>query len=133
ICFFLGGGGGGGGVCWYWGGLLGVGLAGCFYAAARRAGGGGGCRAAVADGDRITIDIPSRTLRLEVDDAEIARRLAHRRRTGYRPRSRHRPLSTALRAYALLAQSADKGGVRRLPPDELGGPEAAFDTQTRAG
>ncbi|MBF6520104.1 dihydroxy-acid dehydratase [Nocardia farcinica] len=93
----------------------------------------GGTIAAVADGDRITIDIPSRTLRLEVDDAEIARRLAHRRRTGYRPRSRHRPLSTALRAYALLAQSADKGGVRRLPPDELGGPEAAFDTQTRAG
>ena len=65
------------------------------------------------DGDTITIDIPNRSIRLEVDDAELARRRAAlEAEGGYRPRSRDRQVSQALRAYAAMATSADKGGVR---------------------
>lgn len=73
----------------------------------------GGTIALVEDGDTITIDIPNRSIRLEVDDAELARRRAAlEAEGGYRPRSRDRQVSQALRAYAAMATSADKGGVR---------------------
>ena len=76
----------------------------------------GGTIALVRDGDRIVIDIPSRTVTLDVTDEELARRRAEVEASGgYRPRQRERKVSTALRAYALLATSADRGAVREVP------------------
>ena len=73
----------------------------------------GGTIALVEDGDIVSIDIPGRSIRLEVDDAELARRRAALEAAGgYRPRSRDRQVSQALRAYAAMATSADKGAVR---------------------
>jgi dihydroxy-acid dehydratase len=76
----------------------------------------GGTIALVQDGDRIRIDIPNRTMELLVPDEELAaRRTALLDRLGtYRPAARDRKVSTALRAYAALATSADKGAVRDL-------------------
>ncbi|MEU8544040.1 dihydroxy-acid dehydratase [Streptomyces sp. NPDC048717] len=71
----------------------------------------GGTIALVEDGDRIRIDIPSRSIELLVDDATLdARRAA----LGgvYAPKNRERKVSAALRAYAAMATSADKGAVR---------------------
>ncbi|MGW0534353.1 dihydroxy-acid dehydratase [Streptomyces sp. NPDC003032] len=71
----------------------------------------GGTIALVEDGDRIRIDIPNRTIELLVDDAELDRR---REALGgvYEPKARERKVSAALRAYAAMATSADKGAVR---------------------
>ncbi|BBY29987.1 dihydroxy-acid dehydratase [Mycolicibacterium sediminis] len=74
----------------------------------------GGPIALVEDGDILTIDIPGRRITLDVDDADLAIRRAARESGGYRPHSRQRPVSAALRAYALLATSADRGAVRDL-------------------
>jgi dihydroxy-acid dehydratase len=75
----------------------------------------GGTIALVESGDLITIDIPHRTIELDVTDAELERRRAVLVASGgYRPRDRQRIVSGALRAYAALAQSADKGAVRDL-------------------
>lgn len=75
----------------------------------------GGALALVRDGDLITVDIPARLLRLQVGEPDLtARRADLEQAAGYRPRHRERPLSTALRAYAALAQSADKGAVREV-------------------
>lgn len=70
---------------------------------------GGGLLALVRDGDRVVIDIPGRLLQLDVPDAELTERAAA---ASYRPADRVRPVSAALRAYAALATSADKGAVR---------------------
>jgi len=79
----------------------------------------GGVIALVADGDVIDIDIPTRLIHLRVDDAElVARRAAVGAAGGYRPRDRDRAVSPALRAYAAMATSADKGAVRDV--DRLG-------------
>ncbi|MDR1442251.1 MAG: dihydroxy-acid dehydratase [Bifidobacteriaceae bacterium] len=76
---------------------------------------GGGLIALVEDGDRIVIDIPARRLTLDVGAEELAaRRDALAEARGYRPVNRHRPISQALRVYAALATSADKGAVRDL-------------------
>ncbi|WP_043626705.1 dihydroxy-acid dehydratase [Nonomuraea candida] len=76
----------------------------------------GGPLALVREGDAVTVDISARLLRLEVAEPELAaRRAGLEREAGYRPRHRDRPLSTALRAYAATAQSADKGAVREVP------------------
>jgi dihydroxy-acid dehydratase len=78
----------------------------------------GGPLALVEDGDAVVVDIPARTLRLDVPEAELAvRRDRLEKDAGYRPRRRERPVSTALRAYAALARSADTGAVRGLPDD----------------
>ncbi|NUK38626.1 dihydroxy-acid dehydratase [Streptomyces lunaelactis] len=71
----------------------------------------GGTIALVEDGDRIHIDIPNRTIELLVSEAELATR---REALGgaYAPRARDRKVSAALRAYAAMATSADKGAVR---------------------
>ncbi|QCX78322.1 Dihydroxy-acid dehydratase [Streptomyces sp. YIM 121038] len=71
----------------------------------------GGTIALVEDGDRIRIDIPGRSIELLVDDAELARRREALGGT-YAPKSRERKVSAALRAYAAMATSADKGAVR---------------------
>ncbi|KOV96031.1 dihydroxy-acid dehydratase [Streptomyces sp. NRRL B-1140] len=71
----------------------------------------GGTIALVEDGDRIRIDIPNRAIELLVDDAELARR--EQALNGvYAPKNRERKVSAALRAYAAMATSADKGAVR---------------------
>jgi dihydroxy-acid dehydratase len=73
----------------------------------------GGAIALVEDGDLITIDIPARSIKLEVSEQDLAeRRSALEAGTGYRPKSRERKISAALRAYAAMATSADKGAVR---------------------
>ncbi|GAA5069374.1 dihydroxy-acid dehydratase [Thermocatellispora tengchongensis] len=73
----------------------------------------GGVIALVEDGDPVSIDIPGRSVRLDVpDDVLAARRARLEAAGGYRPRDRARPVSAALRAYAALALSADKGAVR---------------------
>ena len=73
----------------------------------------GGVIALVEDGDTIVIDIPQRTIHLDVTDADLAdRRAKLEAGGGYHPISRDRVVSTALRAYAAMALSADKGAVR---------------------
>ena len=73
----------------------------------------GGTIALVEDGDLITFDIPARTVRLEVSDEELTtRRAALEAGDGYRPKNRDRQVSAALRAYAAMATSADRGAVR---------------------
>ncbi|MET8475474.1 dihydroxy-acid dehydratase [Streptomyces sp. NPDC006422] len=71
----------------------------------------GGTIALVQDGDRVRIDIPNRGIELLVSDEELA---ARREALGgvYAPKSRERKVSAALRAYAAMATSADKGAVR---------------------
>ncbi len=65
------------------------------------------------DGDTITIDIPNRSINVEVSDDELAERRARlEATTGYRPANRDRPVSPALRAYAAMVTSADTGAVR---------------------
>ena len=73
----------------------------------------GGTIALLEDGDTISIDIPNRSIRVEVPDAVLAERRARLESNGsYRPRTRQRKISPALRAYAAMALSADKGAVR---------------------
>ena len=77
----------------------------------------GGLLALVEDGDVIDIDIPNRGLALRVEDAVIAARQAAqiaRGQAAFTPKDRQRPVSAALKAYALLTTSADTGAVRDL-------------------
>ncbi|MFY9293043.1 MAG: dihydroxy-acid dehydratase [Methylorubrum rhodinum] len=75
----------------------------------------GGLIGLVEQGDRIEIDIPNRRIHLAVDEAVLAERRAVREREGWRPAApRKRKVSTALKAYAMLATSAAKGAVRRI-------------------
>ncbi len=75
----------------------------------------GGLIGLVQDGDIIEIDIPNRTINLAVDDAELERRRVAQDAAGWQPaEARPRQVSTALRAYAAMATSADRGAVRDL-------------------
>ncbi|MCD9006229.1 dihydroxy-acid dehydratase [Luteimonas sp. XNQY3] len=75
----------------------------------------GGAIGLVRDGDRIRIDIPQRRIELLVDDAELATRRSAQDAIGWKPaQARPRKVTAALKAYALLATSADKGAVRNL-------------------
>ncbi|WP_329622744.1 dihydroxy-acid dehydratase [Streptomyces sp. NBC_01255] len=71
----------------------------------------GGTIALVEDGDRIRIDIPSRSIELLVDEATLAARRDALNGV-YAPKNRERKVSAALKAYAAMATSADKGAVR---------------------
>ncbi|WP_152362041.1 dihydroxy-acid dehydratase [Microlunatus speluncae] len=76
----------------------------------------GGPIALVQDGDLITIDIPARTLTLHVDHSLLRDRRAILESQGFRPTlDRDRQVSPALRAYAALTTSADRGAVRLVP------------------
>jgi dihydroxy-acid dehydratase len=78
----------------------------------------GGAIALIEDGDGIDIDIPARTIRVNISDNELAIRRKKEEAKGaqaFRPTDRQRSISTALKAYALFAASADKGAVRLLP------------------
>ena len=75
----------------------------------------GGAIGLVKSGDRIRIDIPNRTINVLVSDEELAERRAEQDALGWKPaQPRKRKVSAALKAYALLATSADKGAVRDL-------------------
>lgn len=77
----------------------------------------GGNIGLVRDGDIIDIDIPSRTISVRLSDEELAARrdeeMAHGA-VAFTPRDRDRMVSRALRAYAAMVTSADKGAVRTL-------------------
>ncbi|WP_311884076.1 MULTISPECIES: dihydroxy-acid dehydratase [unclassified Pseudomonas] len=73
----------------------------------------GGAIGLVQDGDKVLIDIPNRSINLLVSDEELAARRAEQDKKGWKPvEIRPRKVTTALKAYALLATSADKGAVR---------------------
>ena len=72
----------------------------------------GGMIGVVRDGDLISIDIPNRKIELLVDDNILAERRIEQEKLGWKPRNRQRQVSMALKAYAMLATSADKGAVR---------------------
>ena len=75
----------------------------------------GGNIGLIEDGDLISINIPARTIDIKISDAELATRRAAMEAKGkaaWKPVSRERQVSFALRAYANLATSADKGAVR---------------------
>lgn len=75
----------------------------------------GGAIGLVKDGDIIEINIPERTINVKVSDEELAaRRQAEEARgpKAFTPPFRQRTVSKALKAYAKMVASADKGGVR---------------------
>ena len=73
----------------------------------------GGAIGLVKNGDRIRIDIPSRRIDVLVSDEELATRRHEQNAKGWKPAEpRPRRVSAALKAYAKLAMSADKGAVR---------------------
>jgi dihydroxy-acid dehydratase len=77
--------------------------------------GSGGTIALVEQGDIIHIDIPNRVIKLNVSDEELAERRVNMEAKGkdaWKAIGRVRPISYALKNYAMLATSADKGAVR---------------------
>ena len=65
------------------------------------------------DGDTVVINIPDRSINVELTDEEFKlRKEKLEASTGYKPKARDRKVSRALKAYASLAGSADIGGVR---------------------
>ncbi len=77
----------------------------------------GGLIAFVRDGDTVSIDIPNRTISLDVSDATLSDRRSQEEARGeaaYTPVDRERQVSQALRAYAALTTSAARGAVRDL-------------------
>jgi len=75
----------------------------------------GGAIGLIEEGDTIEIDIPQRSIALAISDTEIqCRRAAMEAKGGkaWQPASRNRQVSAALRAYAAMTTSADKGAVR---------------------
>ncbi len=76
----------------------------------------GGAVGLLRDGDIVTIDIPARTINVELTDAEIEARRDEeiaRGNAAFTPHRRVREVSRALRAYASMVTSADRGGVRK--------------------
>jgi dihydroxy-acid dehydratase len=75
----------------------------------------GGNIGLVRNGDRIRIDIPNRKIDVLISDEEMAKRRAEQDKLGWKPsKPRPRKVSAALKAYAMLATSADRGAVRDL-------------------
>ncbi|MGX2956221.1 dihydroxy-acid dehydratase [Ursidibacter arcticus] len=72
----------------------------------------GGLIGVVKDGDTIEIDIPNRKIELVVPEAELAARRAEQDKLGWKPATRQREVSFALKVYGHFATSADKGAVR---------------------
>jgi len=77
----------------------------------------GGNIGLIQDGDIIEIDIPNRSINVKVSEEELLKRreaeLA-RGKEAFKPKDRNRVISKALRAYASLVSSADKGAVRMI-------------------
>ncbi|MFD3591503.1 dihydroxy-acid dehydratase [Nocardia sp. NPDC058640] len=77
----------------------------------------GGAIGLIENGDRIRIDVHTRALEVLVSDEVLAERRAKMEASErpWKPLNRDRTVTTALRAYAALATSADKGAVRHVP------------------
>ncbi len=83
----------------------------------------GGAIALIEEGDRIKIDIPQRIIQLLVSDDKLFRRhqaMVSKGALAYKPGPRDRKVSAALRAYAAMTTSADKGAVRDVSQVERG-------------
>ena len=75
----------------------------------------GGAIGLIENGDIIKIDIPQRTIDVALSDAELVKRRAVRDAKGWKPeQARPRKVSAALKAYAKMATSADRGAVRDI-------------------
>ncbi|ENU33264.1 dihydroxy-acid dehydratase [Acinetobacter sp. CIP 102529] len=75
----------------------------------------GGAIGLVEDGDTIQIDIPNRSIHLDVDDATMAHRRTAQEAKGWHPvEERKRKVSKSLKIYAMHSTSAAKGAVRVL-------------------
>jgi dihydroxy-acid dehydratase len=75
----------------------------------------GGAIALIEDGDSVEIDIPNRSIHLAISDDELASRRSAMEAKGadaWKPVARERVVSQALRAYAAMTTSADRGAVR---------------------
>jgi len=75
----------------------------------------GGVIALVEQGDIIEIDIPNRLIKIQLNDEQLAQRktdMLAKGKEAWQPKNRVRPISYALKNYAMLATSADKGAVR---------------------
>ena len=74
----------------------------------------GGGIVLVEEGDKILIDIPARKIDIDISAQalQIRREKMDASEKPWKPVSRVRKVSLALKAYALLATSADKGAVR---------------------
>ena len=80
----------------------------------------GGNIGLVRDGDIIEIDIPNRTINVRLTDEELSARREEEMKRGkkaFTPPVRQREVSKALRAYAAMVSSADKGAARVLDQD----------------
>jgi dihydroxy-acid dehydratase len=83
----------------------------------------GGAIGLVEEGDTIEIDIPNRTIHLVISDEDMAHRRATMEAKGHhawKPVSRERVVSPALRAYAAMSTSAARGAVRDVSQIERG-------------
>ncbi len=77
----------------------------------------GGAIALIQNNDKIEIDITKRSINLMISDEEMAKRRSAEEARGqaaYTPATRKRQISKALKAYASLVSSADKGAVRLI-------------------
>lgn len=75
----------------------------------------GGNIGLIRTGDKIRIDIPNRTIDVLLSEQELDSRRAEQDKIGWKPlKTRPRKVSAALKAYAMLATSADRGAVRNL-------------------
>jgi dihydroxy-acid dehydratase len=75
----------------------------------------GGAIGLLKNGDTIKINIPERSINADVSDEELASRRKEQEARGWKPaEARPRKVSTALKAYAMFATSADRGAVRDL-------------------
>ena len=81
----------------------------------------GGNLALVEDGDLINIDIPKRSINVDLLPEEIEQRRLAMQSSGskaWKPKVRQRVVSEALQAYALMATSASDGAVRVVPKEQ---------------
>jgi len=75
----------------------------------------GGAIGLIRNGDKIHIDIPNRTINVLLSDDELASRRVKQDKLGWKPaEARPRKVTAALKAYAKLVTSADKGAVRDI-------------------
>ena len=76
----------------------------------------GGAIALVNEGDIINIDIPNRTINVEISDDELKlrREAMEKKENKWQPQPRKRRVTDALKAYAMMATSASKGAVRDI-------------------
>ena len=76
----------------------------------------GGAIALVEDGDTIDINIPDRAINLKVSDDVLQERrdAMNKKENPWQPKPRHRKVTEALKAYAMMTTSASNGAVRDI-------------------